>query len=369
MARAFGRLLSAIWDDDDFTALDPDQQRLYMFLLSQSNLNHAGLLPLTLKRWARKAKDLTAEALEKTLAELDAARFIVVDDDTEEVLVRSYVRNDGVWKQPKVMGAMVSGAMEISSRRLRRALLAEMDRIPLDELSDEPTRLRTGAVGPSIREQVAEHIATLRQAFTEPDPDPIRGGSGTPYGPPSVSPSGTPSDTRAQGGREASTRGHAGTHVRAAPALSPTPVPNPRKASGAAAGQAQLVIVPDPPADEPPEHQGKPGKPETEGQRVNRLARSYTDRVKLSNFPAVAGIVRKAVRAASDDGFPLYTDQQIEDALSSLREKGWKVTVDNLRGALEAPARRPASNGHTAFRDDPDRDYSLDAYLRERNGA
>lgn len=26
-------------------------------------------------------------------------------------------------------------------------------------------------------------------------------------------------------------------------------------------------------------------------------------------------------------------------------------------------------NGHTAFRDDPDRDYSLDAYLRERNGA
>lgn len=368
MARAFGRLLSAIWDDDDFTALDPDQQRLYMFLLSQSNLNHAGLLPLTLKRWARKAKNLTAEALEKTLAELDAARFIVVDDDTEEVLVRSYVRNDGVWKQPKVMGAMVSGAMEISSRRLRRALLAEMDRIPLDELSDEPTRLRTGAVGPSIREQVAEHIATLRQAFTEPDPDPIRGGSGTPYGPPSVPPSGTPSDTRAQGGREAFTRGHAGAHVRAAPALSPTPVPNPRKTSGAAAGQAQLVIVPDPPADEPPEQQGKP---ETEGQRVYRLAHTYTDRVKLSNYNAVAGVVKKAVQETTDDGERRYTDRQIEDALTRLRESGWGVSTETMRRALEAPAARPraASNGHTAFRDDPDRDYSLAAYLRERNGA
>lgn len=352
MARAFGRLLSAIWDDDDFTALDPDQQRLYMFLLSQSNLNHAGLLPLTLKRWARKAKDLTAEALEKTLAELDAARFIVVDDDTEEVLVRSYVRNDGVWKQPKVMGAMVSGAMEISSRRLRRALLAEMDRIPLDELSDEPTRLRTGAVGPSIREQVAEHIATLRQAFTEPDPDPIRGGSGTPYGPPSAppsgTPSGTPSDTRAQGGREPSTRGRAGTHVRAAPAPAPapalSPTPNPSPATASATGQAQLSIVPDLPADEPPERD----ETETEGQRINRLARVYTDLVPLSAFMATQNVVRMAVRAKNPQASgPLYGDEQITDGLRQVAKDGLPLTATVLRKAIEgttAVGYRPYQN-------------------------
>jgi hypothetical protein len=227
MARTFGRILATIWDDEDFLDLDPAQQRLYMFLLSQSNLNHAGLLPLTLKRWARKAKNLSAETLEKTLAELDAARFIVVDDDTEEVLIRSFVRNDQVWKQPKVMGAMVSGAMEISSRRLRRALLAEMDRIPLDELNDEPTKLRTGAVGPSIREQVAEHVENLRRAFAEPEPDPSRRGSASPSAPPSGTPSVSPSDSPAQGGREPSTRGHAGTHVRAAPAPAPAPALSP----------------------------------------------------------------------------------------------------------------------------------------------
>ncbi|WP_200309151.1 hypothetical protein [Streptomyces adelaidensis] len=222
MARGHGRILTSIWDDADFLALDERQQRLYLFLISQPNLNHAGLLPLTLRRWSRKAHGLTSAELEKRLQALESARFIVMDDDTEELLIRSFVRNDGVWKQPKVMGAMVSGALEISSRRLRGALLAEMDRVPLDELSDEPTKSTRGT-GPSIRSQVAEHIETLRKAFGTPEPDPTRRGSGTPSAPPS----GTPSDTPAEGGPEGSTRGRAATHVRAAPALSPSPSPIP----------------------------------------------------------------------------------------------------------------------------------------------
>lgn len=218
MARGHGRILTSIWDDADFLALDPQEQRLYLFLISQPNLNHAGLLDLTLKRWSRKARGLTTAELEKTLQALEAARFIVMDDDTEELLIRSFVRNDGVWKQPKVMGAMVSGALEISSWRLRRALLAEVDRIPMDELSDEP-----GARGVSIREQIAEHITTLRKAFGNPPPDPNGRGSVTP----SATPSGTPSDTPHEGGPEASTRGRAPASRAHSPAPAPTPAPHP----------------------------------------------------------------------------------------------------------------------------------------------
>lgn len=47
----------------------------------------------------------------------------------------------------------------------------------------------------------------------------------------------------------------------------------------------------------------------------------------------------------------------IQNALKRLRQ---------TKGGTVVPFQR---NGHTAFRDDPDRDYSLDAYLRERNGA
>ncbi|MGW5477642.1 hypothetical protein [Streptomyces sp. NPDC004008] len=191
MARAHGRVLSSIWEDEDFIALTQQQQRLYLFLISQPNLNHAGLLPVTLKRWARKALGLTAAELDEQLRALHAARFIVLDDDTEELLIRSFVRNDSVWKQPRVMGAMVSGALEIESPALRLALLAEMDRLPLDELSDEPTTTRAGREGPSIRVQVEQHVEALRRVLRGPS----EGGSAPPSRTPSEPPSGTPSAT------------------------------------------------------------------------------------------------------------------------------------------------------------------------------
>lgn len=237
MARGHGRILTSIWDDADFLALDERAQRLYLFLISQPNLNHAGLLDLTLKRWSRKARGLTSAELEKLLQALEEARFIVMDEDTEELLIRSFVRNDGVWKQPKVMGAMVSGALEISSWRLRAALLAEVDRVPLDELSDEP-----GARGVSIRQQVAEQITTLRKAFGNPPTDP----NGRGYGTPSVTPSGTPSDTPAEEGREASTRGRAPASRAHSPAPAPAPAHSPvQEGSAEAHEQTELIVVDD----------------------------------------------------------------------------------------------------------------------------
>jgi hypothetical protein len=230
MARGHGRILTSIWEDADFLALDERGQRLYLFLISQPNLNHAGLLPLTLRRWSRKAHGLTSAELEKTLQALEAARFIVMDDDTEELLIRSFVRNDGVWKQPKVMGAMVSGALEISSWSLRNALLAEVDRIPMDELSDAP-----GARGVSIREQVAEHITALRKAFGNPPPDPTGRGSVTP----SVTPSDTPAEGDGEGGQEASTRGRAPASRAHSPAPAPAPTPTPDPSPGESARETE----------------------------------------------------------------------------------------------------------------------------------
>jgi hypothetical protein len=232
MARGHGRILTSIWEDTDFLDLEEREQRLYLFLISQPNLNHAGLLDLTLRRWARKARGLTSADLEKRLQTLEGARFIVMDEDTEELLIRSFIRNDGVWRMPKVMGAAVSGALEISSKRLQQAVLDEMNRIPLDELNDEPAKLRNGSEGPSIRQQVQDHIRTLRNAFADRSPDPSQGGSVTP----SLTPSGTPSDTPDEGGPQGSTRGRAPTHLRAAPAPAPTPTPAPEEE-----GSAQVV--------------------------------------------------------------------------------------------------------------------------------
>ncbi|UPZ27709.1 hypothetical protein MUK60_07655 [Streptomyces sp. LRE541] len=248
MARGHGRILTSAWEDDDFLDLDEREQRLYLFLISQPNLNHAGLLDLTLRRWARKARGLTVAELGKRIARLEETGFVVVDEDTEELLIRSFIRNDGVWRMPKVMGAAVSGALEISSRRLQAALLAEMARIPLDELNDEPTKLK-GQEGPSIRQQVANHINTLRKAFGNPPTDPTGRGSVTPSAPPSGTPSDTPSQPPVEGGAKGSTRGRAGASRAHSPAPTPTPAPIPSPIQEGsrveADAQAELIVVED----------------------------------------------------------------------------------------------------------------------------
>ncbi|QLJ01487.1 hypothetical protein HZZ00_10945 [Streptomyces sp. NEAU-sy36] len=290
MARGHGRILTSIWEDSDFLKLDEREQRFYLFLISQPNLNHAGLLPLTLRRWSRKAHGLTSADVEKRLQSLDDARFIVMDDDTEELLIRSFVRNDGVWKQPKVMGAMVSGAMEISSRRLRRALLAEVERIPLSELSNEP-----GSRGVSIRQQVSEHIETLRKAFREPDPTPSGRGSETP----SATPSGTPSDTPTDGGPKASTRAHAPASRAHSPAPAPAPVPSPTpQGSAEADGQAELVVVLD--ADFVGAAEAAPEEAETVSSQT--IVGEWLERVNKRPPQSVIGQTAKQIKKLIDEG-------------------------------------------------------------------
>jgi hypothetical protein len=296
MARGHGRILTSIWEDADFLALDEREQRLYLFLISQPNLNHAGLLDLTLRRWARKARGLTVAELEKRIGRLEESCFVVVDDDTEELLIRSFVRNDGVWRMPKVMGAMVSGALEISSRKLQQALLAEMDRIPLEELSADPAKLRNGSEGPSIRRQVTEHIETLRRAFGTLNPDPSRRGSGTPSG----TPSDTPQQPPAEGGTKASTRGRAPTS-RAhspAPAPTPTPVPSPVEEGAAEAdGELELVVVDD--SDFVGAAEAAPAEAETVSAQT--IVAEWLDRVAKRPPGSVIGQTAKQIKKLLDE--------------------------------------------------------------------
>lgn len=338
MARGHGRILTSIWEDDDFLALDEREQRLYLFLISQPNLNHAGLLDLTLRRWSRKARGLTSAEVEKLLQALEAARFIVMDDDTEELLIRSFVRNDGVWKQPKVMGAMVAGAMEISSKVLRRAMLAEMGRIPLDELSDEPTKSTRGP-GPSIRQQVADHIDTLRKAFQDSDPDPTERGSITP----SASPSGTPSDTPAEGGPKGSTRGRAPTHVHAAPALSPTPTPAPTIFS-AEAGERQQLGTDD--ADFVGAAEAAPL--DAESVSAQTIVGEWLSRATKRPPSAVIGQASKQIKKLLDEGI---SADDIRAGLARWMSKGYAPSaipsfVNEAMNASPAGASAPTAPRH-----------------------
>ncbi|WP_052684975.1 hypothetical protein [Lentzea aerocolonigenes] len=138
MARDHARIECSIWeDDDDWNALSGPAMLLYVFLLSQRELTYAGLLPLRLRRWTKKLP-FAAEEVSAALAELDARRFLVVDRDAEEVLVRSLIRRDGIWKQPQVLAAALRESFAITSTVLRTALAAELRRLPVEVTGPAP---------------------------------------------------------------------------------------------------------------------------------------------------------------------------------------------------------------------------------------
>jgi hypothetical protein len=130
MAQDFAPLLRSIWSDDDFRALTVDAQHTYLLLLSHPDRNSAGVLSLTVRKWTRLAADLSRERLLRAVKELDESSFIVTDEETEEVLVRAYIRRATVYKHIRMLRNALREASEVESPRLRSALGQELMRLP-----------------------------------------------------------------------------------------------------------------------------------------------------------------------------------------------------------------------------------------------
>jgi hypothetical protein len=149
--RTEARIFTSIWRDEDFIALPPSAQRLYLFLLSQHDLSYCGVMPLIPQRWASKAAGMTIADIERDLKSLegtaypsanpdpDRARtpFVIIDRDTGELFVRALLRRDGIWKQPNLLKQARDSADQIESRHIRGVLLTELFRLPLDESGSE----------------------------------------------------------------------------------------------------------------------------------------------------------------------------------------------------------------------------------------
>lgn len=168
MARSEARIFSSIWADPDFACLSRSAQGTYFFLLSQEDLAYDGVLPYRLSRWAGTAKEFKPRALRGDLAALEALRFVVVDESTEEVLVRSLMRRDGVFKQPNLLRAAAKHLPSVRSAVLRAVLADELRRI---EAEEELTPNNTAPL-------VMTMLAHLANPSANPLPNPSRGGKG-----------------------------------------------------------------------------------------------------------------------------------------------------------------------------------------------
>jgi len=126
MARTYGRILTATWQDADWRSLPADEQHLYLLLVSQPDISPCGVLPFLPRRWAAMADDLTEAAIQSRVAFLAAKRFVLIDEDTGELAIRSYVRHDGGLANVKMRGAIKNALVEIHSSAIRSAIEAEI---------------------------------------------------------------------------------------------------------------------------------------------------------------------------------------------------------------------------------------------------
>ena len=202
MAREFAKVYMSIWGNPDFTKLSVGAQRLYVFLISQPDLSRAGTITLAFNRWLSRVMDYSREELLSDLAELASTRFVVVDESTEELLVRSYIRNDDGWKSPNIMISVSAAARQVMSETLRAVIRQEVAKINTDGL---PVKIND-KTGRSTKEFVDLVIAQLVESlagcavdnsvmgwgeqFREPFTEPFSGVSGNPFGKGSVKGSG-----------------------------------------------------------------------------------------------------------------------------------------------------------------------------------
>lgn len=129
MARDRANINTNIHTDQDWRDLTIAEQHLYWLLSTHPDMNYIGVVDWRTARLAAMAADATKEGVQATAESLQAKRFVFIDEETEEILVRSFLRHDGLLKQPKLSISMVNAYGATSSKKIREVVTFELQRL------------------------------------------------------------------------------------------------------------------------------------------------------------------------------------------------------------------------------------------------
>ncbi|SCX34518.1 hypothetical protein [Mycolicibacterium fluoranthenivorans] len=180
MAREHARIWLDINDDEDFEKLSPLAQWLYVrVLLTEATLNYCGVADWRPKRLLRKAAGLTLDALIGAAGELEEMRYALFDLDTEEVLVRSYVRRDELLRNPKMAATVIKAYPAVASPVLRAAVVTELVRIRSEHPEYSSWEHKDTAAG-LTRILGKSPLSEVGYTYQISNPHPVRNGDPSP---------------------------------------------------------------------------------------------------------------------------------------------------------------------------------------------
>lgn len=165
MANAAGFIQESIWRDSHWRRLSRSAQALYMQLLSQKELDCAGILPLQPNKWSKGCDELTTEQVMDDLEELQRELFALFDVETDEAFVRTYIRNSNVIKSPNLRKAACKAAVLVGSEPIKVALAAELRLTGVPEFIATADRINPSGTPPEPFRNPSN--GTVPEPFTE----------------------------------------------------------------------------------------------------------------------------------------------------------------------------------------------------------
>lgn len=274
MPRDHARINLDLWGDDDWMDLSVDAQMLYLTLYTNPGLSFCGAGEWHPGRIAARANDWTVPRVEFAAGELSRRLFVVIDTDTGEYLLRSWIKHDGLWRTPNMAVTVANARGKLSSRTLRGVVVFEVSK--LRAANSESTSWDKPAVQ-NMLTQKAIDAADLEPFNPGPNPGPKGGpngdskGGANPYGENGVNPT-------AKGG--------------------PTPAPTPSSYSNSNRGyvstEGHLADdgLPSPYCPNHPNGYNKPCTPCGEARETRKAAIAQRERDEKSRRSAIFETVR-----------------------------------------------------------------------------
>lgn len=200
MARDHARVNIAIWGSSEFRTLSPAAQHLYFVLVTSSTLNYAGVADWRPRRLSALSEGWTEDDVNRAAHELSKERVVIIDEDTEEALVRTWIKHDGLIDQPRMAVSVANAYAGVSSIMVRGVIVHELCKLKSSK--------------PELKGWAKEK---LLEVLDEPEADPAE----TPVYP-------LPEVQLGANGSQSRTGDLAQTEVRLGPnQTSPTPAPTP----------------------------------------------------------------------------------------------------------------------------------------------
>ncbi|KAB7761199.1 hypothetical protein [Mycolicibacterium mucogenicum] len=168
--REYAKNLFSQWSDRDFCNQPVFDKLLWQVLNGQRGVNTAGVFPINFTRWCNAMRDGDNPASEaqvrEALARMEARRYVYIDEETGEGLIRTRVRNDDLERQPSVLLAALKIMCGFDSPKFAHVMLAELAQITIPVIdSDKPYGKKLQADLVAYYTLAQQHLKRVAEGF------------------------------------------------------------------------------------------------------------------------------------------------------------------------------------------------------------